>query len=135
MTLPMSFIAGRAGLGDRGIDRGLHRAGIHLLRQEALDHGDLGFLLRGELGAVALAVQLDALARDFTMPRSIAAIAAGPVDGGPGRAAMSISFSFAVIMRMVEMRGASPARIDALISSVKRSRRRRMGGVSFGPAI
>src|SRR5712692_5724106 len=48
-----------AGGGDRVPDR-LFELGLgELLRQEALDDGDLGLLLGGELGAVALLVERD----------------------------------------------------------------------------
>ena len=56
------------------------------------------------------------------MPRSMATMPASST-GGPGRAAMSVSFSFAVIMRRVETRAASPARMAVFRSSVKRLRR------------
>ena len=53
------------------------------------------------------------------------AVMASSGTGSPplGRAAMSVSFRRAMIMRMVEVRGASPARMEAFIASVKLVRR------------
>lgn len=56
------------------------------------------------------------------MPRSMAMMAASST-GGPGRAAMSVSLSLAVIMRSAAVRGASLASMEVLSSAVNRSRR------------
>src|SRR3984885_15444447 len=62
--------------------------------------------------------------RDFTMPRSMAMISSSGILSMPlGRAAMSVSFSLAMIMRRVEVRSAVPAFIDSFIWSVKVSLR------------
>jgi hypothetical protein len=58
--------------------------------------------------------------RDFTMPRSMATISSSGTLSTPlGRAAMSVSFSLAMIMRRVEVRGAVPAFIDSFTSSAR----------------
>ena len=54
--------------------------------------------------------------RDFTMPRSIAMMSSSGTCATPfGREAISVSFSRAMIIRKVEVRGASPAFIEAFI--------------------
>ena len=58
------------------------------------------------------------------MPRSMAMISSSGTWSMPfGRAAMSVSFSFAITMRKVEVRAAVPAFIDSFICSVKDSLR------------
>ena len=49
----------------RRINRGGHGGIIHLLRQEAFNHGDFDFFLGRQFGAIALAVQFHTLSPGF----------------------------------------------------------------------
>ena len=55
MTLPMSFIDAAPVSAMIARDGGGGFGVVHLARQEALDHGDLGLFGGGQFGAVALA--------------------------------------------------------------------------------
>ena len=132
MTLPISLMPVAPDLGDGLADRRLGRGRIHLLRQEALDHRDLRLLLRRQLLPAALAVELDALAAglghaaqhgdDLLLRHRVTP---------EGRAAMSVSFSLAVIIRRVEVVAASRASMAALSAAVKRLRRSSAMGASL----
>src|SRR3712207_8959137 len=70
--------------------------------------------------------------RLLTMPRSMeATCSSGTLSTPEGRAAISTSLSLAMIMRMGEVRAASPAFMAAFIPSVNRLRRY-LRGKSFG---
>ena len=120
ITLPMSLIARR-----RRSPRSPSATAcciacvVHLPRQERLDDVDLGVFLGDEVRAVALPVQVHRFAAGFhhAAQHGEHVFVRDLVDP-LGRAAMSVSFSRARIMRRVEIRAASPAFIEALSWSV-----------------
>ena len=61
--------------------------------------------------------------RDFTIPRNMPMISSSGTASTPfGRAAMSMSFSRAMIIRTVDVRAASPAFIETFIAATNSSR-------------